>query len=128
MKNKKLSIHTNDFVCQVKCFGKPDISICKGTKLQTTTNYNDYPMILYFETMKEDAARQREREMAEQLVYTAERKRLREEAEWEVEWEAEKRKREERVKQKEEEQRRTEEEEERIRDLKIQVRTSLFKL
>lgn len=78
--------------------------------------------------MKEDAARQREREMAEQLVYTTEQRRLREEAEWEAEWEAEKRKREERVRQEEEEQRRTEEEEERIRDLKIQVRTSLFKL
>ncbi|XP_022111267.1 protein split ends-like isoform X1 [Acanthaster planci] len=64
----------------------------------------------------EEAARLREQEMAERLASAAEKRRLREEAEWESQ-EQERLEQEEREREEEEEKRRLEEEEERIREL-----------
>ncbi|XP_038049056.1 STE20-like serine/threonine-protein kinase [Patiria miniata] len=64
----------------------------------------------------EEAARLREQEMAERLAGAAEKRRLREEAEWERQ-ERERLEQEEREQEEEEEKRRLEEEEERIREM-----------
>ncbi|XP_033629488.1 protein split ends-like [Asterias rubens] len=64
----------------------------------------------------EEAARQREQEMAERLAGAAEKRKLREEAEWERQ-ERERMEQEEREQEEEEEKRRQEEEEEKIREM-----------
>ena len=69
---------------------------------------------------QEEAARQREQEMAERLAGAAEKRKLREEAEWERQ-ERERMEQEEREQEEEEEKRRQEEEEEKIREKEREV-------
>ena len=74
--------------------------------------------------LQEDAARGREREMAERLASAAERKKMREDAELEQQ-ERDRLEREQREFDEEEEMLRLQEEEERIRELEKEVRSDV---